>query len=169
MDESERRQVMATVPLFSEVLGPGLLDDLAARAHVAVFPATAALMSEGDFGVSMFVIVDGAVTVAFTDVDSVEHTVATLGAGDIVGEMSLMTGARRNATVTAESAVTALEITKVALEEILARAPELIDRFSVVLCARQAELDRLAADVEHRPQDMAHRIRGFFPAIFGGA
>jgi CRP-like cAMP-binding protein len=168
MDPTDRRQVLAKVPLFAEVLGPELLDDLAAKAHVAVFAAAAALMSEGAFGVSMFIIAEGSVTVTFNDSDGVAHAVATLDTGDVVGEMSLMTGARRNATVTARSNVSALEITKVALEEIFARSPELIDGFSVVLCARQAELDRIAADVEDQPHDMARRIRNFFPAIFGG-
>jgi CRP-like cAMP-binding protein len=77
--------------------------------------------------------------------------------------MSLLTGARRRATVVAENEVVALEITKVALEEILARAPDLIDGFGTVLSRRQAELNRVAVDVaRHDKDDLIHQIRRFF-------
>ena len=54
-----------------------------------------------------------------------------------------------------------IEITKVALEQLLARAPDLIDRFGAMLAKRQAERDRVAA-MNHSGEDLAHRIRHFF-------
>jgi hypothetical protein len=47
----------------------------------------------------------------------------------------------------------------VALEQILALAPDLIDRFGEILARRQDELDRARA---HTGEDFAHRIRHFF-------
>ncbi len=122
-------------------------------------------MASGDFGVAMYAIVTGRVQVRLV-LEGVERDVAGLGPGDIVGEMSLMTGARRNATVTALSTVTALEITKVALEEILAQAPQLDGRFGAVLASRQAELDRIASEAEHSADDIAGQIRSFFHTVF---
>ena len=52
-----------------------------------------------------------------------------LGAGDIVGEMAVLTGLRRTAVV-AETDVAAIEISKTTLESLFAKAPELIDRMS---------------------------------------
>ena len=72
-----------------------------------------------------------------------KRRLARLGEGDVVGEMSLMTGARRSATVTAAGPVTALEVTKAAIEPILNDEPELVERFAAMLERRRAELDRI--------------------------
>jgi CRP/FNR family transcriptional regulator, cyclic AMP receptor protein len=155
--------ILAAIPLFAEVLDADQIERLAARCHVAVFPAGALLMTEGDYGTSMFALVEGKVSVTLADKRGGAHGVADLSAGDFVGEMSLLTGARRSATVTARTEVVAVEITKVALEEVLARAPDLIDRFGLVLTRRRAELDQVAVDVAHADKDdLVSQIRRFF-------
>jgi CRP/FNR family cyclic AMP-dependent transcriptional regulator len=167
-DEVDIREVLAAIPLFAEVLDPPLLEALAHKSGVVLFPAGSILMTEGDFATSMFAIVAGEVEVTIADKRGVEHDVAKLRKGDIVGEMSLMTGARRSATVAALTPVVAVEITKFSLETIFSRAPELIDRFGEVLHKRQAELDQITAEAD-RPgkDDIVSQIRRFFPAVFG--
>ena len=156
-------EILTAIPLFADDLNPDQIERLAAKCYVAVFPAGSMLMAEGDFGTSMFAIVEGSVSVTVADKRGDEHGVAALYAGDVVGEMSLMTGARRSATVTAATEVVALEITKFALEEILARAPDLIDSFGEVLARRQAMLDRVAVDVARADKDdIVSQIRRFF-------
>lgn len=166
MDETERRDHLSTIRLFARALDADQLDELAAKARPVVFPAGAVLMTSGDFGNAMYVVVEGTVTVELIDEQGAEREIADLGKGDIVGEMSLMTGARRNATVIAKTDVETLEITKVALEEIFARAPVLVDRFSVVLARRQTELDRIASETAHSADDVAGQIRRFFQSVF---
>ena len=51
---------------------------------------------------------------------------------------------------------------KVTFEDMFARRPELIDRFSSVLAGRQAELDRIAADADASAAAIGARIRRFF-------
>lgn len=156
-------EVLAAIPLFAKVLDANQIGRLAARCHEVVFPPTAVLMAEGDFGASMFALVEGEVSVTVADKRGDPHGVANLAAGDFVGEMSLLTGARRSATVTAETEVVAIEITKVALEEIMARAPDLIDQFGLVLAQRQVGLDRAAADVAQADKDdLVSQIKRFF-------
>ncbi len=167
MDDSRIRDVLARVPLFAEVLDEGLMHALAARSRAVTFTPGMTLMVEGDFGSTMFAIASGDVAVTVSGRGGGERDVALLGAGDIVGEMSLMTGQRRTATVTAESDVQAIEIGKVALEDVLTRAPELIDRFGAVLAGRQMERDRVAAS-EAAAESIVAQIRSFFPSIFGG-
>jgi len=162
MDEIDVRAVLRAIPLFAETLDPRQLDHLAAQCRVDYFPAGAFLMAEGDFADSMFALVEGAVAVTFHDRHGEEHGVARLKAGDVVGEMALLTGQRRNATVMAETDVTAVEIAKATIEAIFARAPELIDRIGTVLARRQAELDRMVADANAAPDDIAGRIKRFF-------
>jgi CRP-like cAMP-binding protein len=160
---TDASEVLTAIPLFGGVLNGDQIERLAAKCHLAVFPAGSMLMAEGDFGTSMFAIVEGSVSVTLADRRGDPHGVAALYAGDVVGEMSLLTGARRNATVTATTEVVALEITKFALEEILARAPDLIDSFGEVLARRQAELDRVAVDVARAGKDdIVGQIRRFF-------
>jgi len=156
-------EVLAGIPLFAKMLDAEQLEHLAARCHEVVFPAGALLMTEGDFGTSMFALVEGDVSVTLADKRGATHAVAKLSAGDFVGEMSLMTGARRTADVVAETEVVAVEITKVALEEVLRQAPDLIDQFGHVLAWRQAELDRTAAEVANaNKDDLVTQIRRFF-------
>jgi len=157
------QEVLAAIPLFAQVLDAKQLEHLAIRCHEVIFPSGAVLMTEGDFGTSMFALVEGEVSVTLADKRGDAHGVADLSAGDFVGEMSLLTGARRSATVVAKTEVLAIEITKVALEEILAKAPDLIDQFGLVLSWRQAELDRAAADVANaNKDDLISQIKRFF-------
>jgi CRP-like cAMP-binding protein len=75
-----------------------------------------------------------------------DQRVATLGPGDIVGEMSLLTGSRRSATVTALGKVRAIEIDKAALEPAFAASRKLFDRFAAMAEQRNGELRRRHAD-----------------------
>jgi CRP-like cAMP-binding protein len=166
MDGIDARAVVAGIPLFAETLDEAQLGALAHKSAPVIFPSGSILMAEGDFATSMFAIVEGRVSVKVADQNGEEKHVADLKAGDIVGEMSLMTGARRSATVTAETEVVALEVTKFSLEAILARAPDLIDRFGEVLSKRQAELDQITAAPPPK-DDIVSQIRRFFPSVFG--
>ena len=161
MEDIDAHAVLTAIPLFAETLDARQLDHLAAQCEPAFFPAGTFLISEGDFGDSMFAIVSGEASVTLHDARGDEHGVASIRPGEIVGEMSLLTGMRRRATVMARTDVAALEITKPALEEMFARAPDLIDRFGAVLADREAVLRKVAADAaSHR--DFAGRIRRFF-------
>jgi CRP-like cAMP-binding protein len=161
MDDVDRRAFLATMPLFAETLDSESLDHLAAQSLVAFFPQGTFLMSEGEFGASMFAVVEGTLTVTLLDRDGRAHEVAELGRGEIVGEMALMTGQRRSATVAAASDVVAIEIPKFALEEIFLRSPQLIDRFGAVLAGRQAGLRRVEAEA-NQGHVIAAQIRRFF-------
>jgi len=136
------RVVLAAIPFFAEVLDGEEIDILGGQVVSRSFASGEVLIREDDRGDSMFVIASGEVDVSVIDEGVVRH-LAMLGSGDIVGEMSLMTGARRSATVIAISPVTALEVTKAAIEPILNAAPDLVQRFAVMLERRRAELDQL--------------------------
>ena len=164
----DAREFLAKVPLFSGALSADQLSFLAQQSRPAFFRAGTRLMNQGDLGGAMFVIVDGEVGVTFVDADAREQTVATLGPGDIVGEMSLFTGDRRTATVAAVTNVNAIEITKWSLERTFARSPELVDKFAGLLASRQAELSAASgghgADAREKFTRQARKV---FSSIFG--
>lgn len=67
------------------------------------YPAGAVLMSEGEIGRQAFLIVEGSVDVMLRG-----RRLATLGPGELVGEMALMDGGPRSATVKTREVVRAL-------------------------------------------------------------
>jgi CRP-like cAMP-binding protein len=153
----EVRSTLERIGLFAETLDARQIGQLAAKCHMADYGPGATLMTEGEFGTFMVAIVSGRLSVSVAGSRHPTRQVAVLGPGDIVGEMSLMTGARRSATVAAIEPARVVEITKVALESVFARAPELLDRFGEVLARRRAELDRIADD------EQARRLLGVRP------
>jgi CRP-like cAMP-binding protein len=164
----EPRAFLKDVPLFAEALDEAQLAFLATQSRPAFFRAETLLMSQGTFGGSMFVLVDGEVGVHFVDENGREQSVTTLGPGEVVGEMSLFTGDRRTATVVAVTSVDAIEITKASLERVFAKAPDLIDQFAQVLASRQAELNRLSETAAAGARDaFIDQARKVFAGIFG--
>jgi CRP-like cAMP-binding protein len=90
---------------------------------------------------------------------------AVLEAGDYFGEMSLMTGAPRSATVAAAVETALLEVSKEAFRHILAAQPDLVERLAAALQVRQSERAQAIAAVEQtssESQDIFRSIREFF-------
>lgn len=160
----EPRAVLKTIPFFAGVLDDAEIDMLAARAYFLDFPKGATPIEEDAPGQAMFVIVSGQ---ALVSVHGEDEPVARLGSGDIVGEMSLLTGARRSATVTAATPLRVIEINKDALAHVLKQAPDLVDRFAALIDRRQRELDKLAGGsawgmMRMGKIEIAATIRAFF-------
>lgn len=160
------RDVLSGIPLFAEVLDEASLTALAAGATRVEYDRGAVLIEEHAPGESMFVIVRGAVAVSVRD-GGKERRVATLHDGEVVGEMSLLTGAPRAATVTAMRPTVAIEIPRSALAPILAAAPDLADHFAAIIEGRKKELDALYGErhwlTSGSPaSEVAERVRRFF-------
>jgi CRP-like cAMP-binding protein len=164
----EPRDILKTIPFFAEVLTTDELDELSVRAYFIEWPEGATPIEEDGPGKSMFVIASGEATVTLA---GEAQPIARLRKGDIVGEMSLLTGARRSATVTATSTVEAIEINKAALAHVLKTSPTLVERFAGLIDRRQRHLHKLAGSGAwglHNPgkAETASMIRGFFSDTF---
>ena len=152
---------------FDAVLDAAAIDALHAASRRVVFPRGATLMRQGEPGTSMFTIVSGKVVVSVQERDGM-HKVAELGPDDYVGEMSLLTGEPRTATVTARGKVVALETSKAALQPILAQAPHLCRRFADMVRERHAQLVQLHADharwnsLGDDPAELAARMTAYY-------
>jgi small-conductance mechanosensitive channel/CRP-like cAMP-binding protein len=128
-------RVLGRVPLLS-VLDDEQVLRLAETGHLHEFPVATVIVSEGDAGASLYIVVAGVLDVSNTDADGKVRTIAHLQSGDVFGEMSLLTGASRNASVTAASPVTLVEISKEHLEPIFQSQPVLIARLAEIEAAR---------------------------------
>lgn len=108
--------------------------------RVDVFGRGETVLRAGDPGDSMFILQRGAVSVR-RPAEAGGKEVAQLGAGEMFGEMALLTGEPRGATIVAESDVTALEIPKSSLQPILKRNPTLAEAIARIVDRRRSDLD----------------------------
>ena len=156
---------IAHVQLFADALSGEELSALSKCCGVIHFRQGEALMNQGDTASSMFIILTGAACVRIQSSSGAQEEVAVLAAGDFVGEMSLLTGARRSATVAALTAVRALEVKKDDIALVLQKNPDLLQSFSQTLATRQAGLaaaaDR-AAPTSASATNLLARMREFF-------
>ncbi len=131
---------------------------LAVAAEVHFYSRGETIIASGTSGDSMFVVYEGTVSVA------AEHQeVAQLGAGDVFGEMALLTGEHRTADVVALTDVTAIEISKDALQPIIKDQPDLAATITRRVMERRARLSELQAEeVEEEERTIRTRILSYF-------
>ncbi|HTP77562.1 MAG TPA: mechanosensitive ion channel family protein [Rhizomicrobium sp.] len=168
LGEEEVRSALHHVNLFSNVLNEDQAKELAKRSRSMVVARSMDLIKQGEPGESMFIILEGAARVSVLGQGGDSREVAVLAAGDFFGEMSLMTGAPRNATVTALTRMRVLEITKEPIEAMLKRSPELLQRFSHVLAKREQERAHIAQhtiQVATVETDLMAKMRSFFRSV----
>ena len=150
-----------------EPLGPERVRQLATENIDRVYAAGEQVIRQGEPGASLFVVMSGSVEVTAREGDLPPARLAVLGAGDYFGEMSLMTGAPRMATVTTLEETRLLEVGKPAFAGILAAEPGLVESLGQSLRLRLAERTQAIAGVERATpevQDIFRKIRDFFAA-----
>ena len=144
--------LMRGQPLF-ETMGDEHVRMVIERCYTQRFGRGEAIISEGADGTSMFVLVSGETSVVVGSPAGEGTRVATLNAGDCFGEMSVLTGEKRSASVLAISDCRVLEITKPVFAEIIARDQGLLPRLSELLASRQMQNDGIAAAQAQRGTD----------------
>ena len=87
-------------------------------------PAGTTLCHEGDFGDTMYLVLEGSLQISKRVTDGAERVLAALGVGQYVGELSLLTGAPRNATVRAVEDTAVVEIDQTAFMQLLREQPQ---------------------------------------------
>jgi hypothetical protein len=115
----ERVMFLRKVPLFED-LAPGDLKHVATLASERLYPSGAVRVRQGGPGEELYIVVSGSVRVV-TD----GRLVAVRGPGDSVGEMAILTGEPRSATLSADGEVRALAIDRRQFEAILRDRPEI--------------------------------------------
>jgi small-conductance mechanosensitive channel/CRP-like cAMP-binding protein len=163
---TERRKGLLEQVELLKVLSDAQRSLLASRSVRRIYGGGERIVGQGDTSAEMFLIESGVVTI-LKEQDGREIQVARLGPGEVFGEMALVTGEPRNATVRAASACELVVIDHAALREVLETAPELAGRISRVMAERNvraAEGDA-PATVKDRAEESSQllaRIRSFF-------
>lgn len=126
--------VLRRTPFFRAFEAPAL-ELLERDVHLREFSPGAVIVREGEAGASLFIVITGLLEASIQSQATATRVVGRLAPGDVFGEMSLLTGAARSATIIAKMHTTLLEIHKEQLAPILTERPEVIAE----LCQLQAE------------------------------
>jgi hypothetical protein len=171
--DRDRSALVRRIALFE-----GLEDDevagIAERMRRCVFEAGDVVIERDADGDSMFFVVEGLLDVLVSVDDAPEPLlVGQMAAGDFFGEMSLLTGAPRSATVRAVVSTVAFEITRDDIHELITTRPDVARRISRIVAERQAEgqnaRDRAgAAELEEETSGVAEKIFARISGFFSG-
>lgn len=114
------RNAVKSIKLFQELDDP-MLVAVADGFTTIDLPTGTRLVSEGEPGGEMFVVRQGQVEVFRHGKDGTDSVIATYGQGTYFGEMALLSGAPRNASVRSISPVTLLRLDKASFDDLLQR------------------------------------------------
>ena len=144
---------------------------LATRLRVAPFVRGEAMTRQGAEAHWLYLITRGDADVRVSVDGNLSERIATLHAGDFFGEMGMMTGEPRTATVIALSDVECYRVDKDAFHDILQQRPEIAESISEILARRRVELEMAREDLNEEAKrarmrqhqgDLLKRIRNFF-------
>ena len=122
--------------LFFEGLDQSALDDILGHMQLRHFEPREFLFRQGEPGESLLIIRDGLVEI-FVDGLASENFLNQAQAGDIVGEMALITNETRVASAIAVTATAALELKREAYQAIITRYPAVLSNINRILIQRQ--------------------------------
>ncbi len=137
--QQERERVLARVDLFSR-LTDEQRRDIAAASSIRLFGAGETIVRQHDPGQSMFIICSGTVTVVL---EPDRREVAVIEAGGYFGEMSLLTGDARSASVVARGDTAVLELDADVFRALGAADPKAVEEIGVAAMTRRAQLAQI--------------------------
>lgn len=134
MSLNEEVELLRKIPLFAKI-EPSKLKLLAFTSERLTYNDDQVVVHQGDMGDAAFIIIDGTASVRI-NTDSGEIEVASLGKGDVVGEIAILCDVPRTATVQASSRLTVLKITKELFFRLVNEFPQISIEIMRELAAR---------------------------------
>jgi hypothetical protein len=142
-EQEELQHALERVPIL-EPLDETDVARLMEEVEIQRFAAGEDLVRQGEAGDSFFIILKGNVSVIITDEMGQDHDVRALGKYDYFGEMSLLTGEKRNATVRSTEDCTVVVVDR--------------EAFKHVIEANEAILESLTDIVHERLEDNRQKM-----------
>lgn len=165
--ELERnRRVLRHCEIFASLSGAEI-DELCSHLLHAPFVKGDTITRQGDVAHWLYIVDSGNAEVVL-DTPAGRRPIATLMGGSVFGEMGMMTGEPRRATVLARSDIECYRLDKEGFERILRSRPDIANEISRVLASRETELEiAVVAGADGRAAGSSHeaileRIRDFF-------
>lgn len=151
IDRDERARLLGASALFRD-LTPAQLHTLAALTRCLSFAPQERVICQGDPGDTLYLVVQGRLQVVQQQATGQSHGVVELGPGEIFGEMSVCTGEPRAASVYCLEESILLEVERDDLVPLMKQDPEVLERLSTLISAREQRLKEVSERHQHSGQ-----------------
>ncbi len=143
----DRNRIRASISnaVFAPALSSEQLDGLVENAKIVLFGEGETIVRQDAPAGPMYVLINGHAGVSLNAQGSI-RSVANLGPGSCIGEMSILTGEARIATVTALEDILAVEVEKNTIVNLVASNPELLDALGELLAQRRMQNEGIVAE-----------------------
>jgi CRP-like cAMP-binding protein len=155
LPESQSEQIIRELPLLARLSSEDMRA-LASRGRMRSYRAGTTIFAEGEPGDSLHVIVEGRVRITVTSGAGEEATVAMVGPGDCIGELSLLDGRPRSASAVAAVSTRTFVVMRPSFVEWISERPAGALALLETLSLRLRRTDQALAD--HVFLDLAHRL-----------
>lgn len=127
-----KQQTLSALPGLADA-SRRQLDFAAANLDIVTVPAGTVLLTEGQMGHEFYLVLEG-----WAEASRDGELLGSLRPGDVIGEMHLLEGGRRSATVMATTDMTLATATRRELRALMAEIPGLADQVTTAAAARAA-------------------------------
>ena len=155
---AEAQSILRGEPLF-DCLDDTQLENVLHSARINHYGRGERVIEEGAEGDSMFIVLRGTVHVSVLR-NGVNIRLGTMRSGDCFGEMSLLTGEPRSATIRADADCEVLEISKEVMAGVMRDSPQCLTQLSEILAKRKLEGEGIVRDAT-RPDDQRNIEREY--------
>jgi small-conductance mechanosensitive channel len=163
-----RLEMLRGVDLFT-VLSEDEMNEIAERLQYAPFARGDVITKQGNVAHWLYIIMFGEAEVRYEPQHASPQLISTLRAGQFFGEMALLTGDARSATVVAKTDVECYRLDGKSFQGLLLKRPEIAEGMSRVISSRRPDLEKVREAFATQPGpatteqgDLLTRIRRFF-------
>jgi CRP-like cAMP-binding protein len=167
---TRRVQMLSGVSLFA-ALNDGEKADLAEGLQYAPYARGDVITKQGNVAHWLYIVAFGEAEVLFEPpAGGMPRVVGTIRAGEFFGEMALLSGDARSATVIAKTDVECYRLERAAFQSLLSTRPELAEEVKKVINERRSDLEEVRQSIalvgdgsrEVRTPNLLGRLRRFF-------
>ncbi|MGH3874035.1 MAG: Crp/Fnr family transcriptional regulator [Pseudonocardiaceae bacterium] len=138
--------LLAEIPLF-QALSQESISAAARAGRSRTYPPGQIICHQGDPGDHLYAVLEGLVKVVFTAARGDEMVLNILGPGEIFGELALLDGSPRSASVVALKPASIFVLPRKQLLELISSHPELADEFLKLIGKLVRKLTEKAGDL----------------------
>ncbi|WP_027467480.1 Crp/Fnr family transcriptional regulator [Deefgea rivuli] len=146
----DKAKLLSGSSLFCE-LSPSELETLAKHAHIRHFISKQIIIEQGSRGDEMYAVIHGRLKVTRSNNDGREINLAILEGGEVFGELAMLDGAPRNASVEALEDGELLVLQRSTVDQYLAHHPHVMRSLITTLCERLRSANDLVQDTLFLP------------------
>jgi CRP-like cAMP-binding protein len=164
---TRRLEALATVPPFA-ALPEDTKADIAERLQYAPFARGDVITKQGNKAHWLYILAYGEAEVVYEPPNGTPSPLGTVRAGEFFGEMALISGEARTATVVAKTDVECYRLDRASFQELLLGRPEISEEIKRVMGGRRGDLERVRESYAGAPPEaeaevrLVSRIRRFF-------